>query len=468
MKLERSIRTFYEAVNSCREYMGKRIFFTLFFVLILSGFIGIPEIKDLRDISQDHRIFTARQENEFSRLDTELQKKADAFHNKMFFSPWHQETSRYSFDEVKWEFDKYGKDTGYGKKGKRHPHTWRENLNANAHLKDYPNGGFPAITVQNTDLRVLPTSDAHLSNPRNCILPFDNMQNSAAAANTPTFISHVAKDKKWVLAETHYARGWIPAGHIARVDADFIRQWENGNYATIIKDKTPIYDDVGKLLFKAPVGSFFPKTGEDGNAVQILIATADSRGKATIKKTSLSRETAAAKPLKLTAANMALLANELMNEPYGWGGLDQKRDCSSILMDLFAPFGIWLPRNSGHQAKKTGAFINLRNLPPEEKEKTILKQGIPYFTLLWLKGHIMLYIGNQDGHALVFHNFWSIKTRDSKGRTGRKIIGRAAITTLRPGQELRHGKGAGDFLPGILGMTLLWPPPVEPAHFSPG
>ncbi len=447
--------------------MVKRVFSTLILFLTLSGLATASEIKDLRDIPQDHRIFTERQAGEFSRLDPELQKKADAFHNEMFFSPWHQETSRYSLEEVQWEFDKYGKVKGYGKKGKRHAGSWIRNLAANAHLTDYSNGGFPAITLHNTDLRVLPTADTHLSNPVNCAFPFDNMQNSGVAPGTPVFISHVSKDKAWVLAETHYAMGWLPSGHIARVDAVFVKQWESGSYAVITKDKTPIRGTDGRRLFIAPLSSFFPKIGEDGKSLQILVAAADRRGMAKIARATLSGETAAAKPLKLTAANMAKIANELMNKPYGWGGLGQRRDCSSTLMDLFAPFGIWLPRNSGHQAKKTGALINMKDLSPVEKEKMILKQGIPYFTLIWLKGHIMLYIGNQDGRALVFHNFWHVDTVSSKGKTGRKIVGRAVITTLRPGQELRQGKGAGGLIPGIRGMTLLWPPPMDPGNIFP-
>ncbi|MDP2268917.1 MAG: hypothetical protein Q8K46_07080, partial [Deltaproteobacteria bacterium] len=130
----------------------------------------------------------------------------------------------------------------------------------------------------------------------------------------------------------------------------------------------------------------------------------------------------------------------------------------------FAPFGIWLPRNSGHQAKMTGAFVDFRNLSPAEKEKAIMKQGLPYFTLLWFKGHIMLYIGAQDGQALVFHNFWSVKTRDADGKTGKRIIGRSAITTLHPGKELRSGKDTGGILSGILGMTLIWPPTTGPGN----
>lgn len=440
--------------------MGKRIFISLILILILSGFAQIPEIKDLREISQDHRVLTLRQESEFSRLDLELQKKADVFYNAMFFSPWHQIKSRYTLEEVKWEFDKYGHPPGYGRNGKKHPRDWTKKLTANAQLASAPQGCFPAITLQNTDLRVLPTSDAHLSNPKNCVLPFDNMQNSSVAANTPIFVSHVTRDKKWVLAETHYAMGWLPARHIAPVEANFVKEWESGSYAIITRDKTPIANEAGSVIFKAQLGSFFPKIGEDGTSLQILIAIADNRGKALPKKVFISKEKAANKPLLLTSANMARIANELMNEPYGWGGLDQKRDCSSTLMDLFAVFGIWLPRNSGHQAKMTGAFVDFKNLSPAEKEKTIMKQGLPYFTLLWLKGHIMLYIGNQDGQALVFHNFWSVMTRDANGKTGKRIIGRSAITTLHPGKELRSGKDTG----GILGMTLIWPPTTGPGN----
>ncbi len=445
--------------------MGKRIILAVLAVLISSGLSQATEIRDFRDIRQDHRYFTAPLDKEFREESRELQKKADAFHDAMFFSPWQQVKSRFSREEIKWEFDKYGQDLGYGRKGKKHSRSWMNKLTANAQLPAYPAAGYPAITLLNTDLRVLPTREAHLSDPRNCPLPFDNMQNSAVAANTPVYVSHVTKDRSWVLVETHYALGWVPARHIATVDADFTKRWESGPYATIVKDKTPLYGKGGRLLFKASLGAFFPKASEDGQTIKILVAVAGKKKAAAIREIALSRKTIAVKPLALNAANVTRVANELMNEPYGWGGLEEKRDCSSTLMDFFAPFGIWLPRNSGDQAKKAGTFIDLKGLSPEEKEKAILKQGLPYFTLLWLKGHIMLYIGSQEGRALVFHNFWSVKTSDGRGRTGKKIIGRSAITTLNPGEELRQGKSEGNILPNILGMTLLWPPLTEAARF---
>ena len=95
--------------------MRKGICVALLAVLLLTGFSRVPEIKDIRGISQDHHVFTAAREQEFSRLDQELQKKADAFHNAKFFSPWHQDKSRFTLADVKDEFDKYGKDPGYGR-----------------------------------------------------------------------------------------------------------------------------------------------------------------------------------------------------------------------------------------------------------------------------------------------------------------------------------------------------------------
>jgi hypothetical protein len=68
----------------------------------------------------------------------------------------------------------------------------------------------------------------------------------------------------------------------------------------------------------------------------------------------------------------------------------------------------------------------------------------------------MLYIGEHQGKALVFHNFWAIRTRDWRGRLGRKIVGHAAITTLHPGMELQNGDSPKyDYLSSVLGMTLL-------------
>jgi hypothetical protein len=105
-----------------------------------------------------------------------------------------------------------------------------------------------------------------------------------------------------------------------------------------------------------------------------------------------------------------------------------------------------------------GSYVNLQGLDPEQKEKIILEKGVPYLSLLWRKGHVMLYIGEHNGRALIFHNIWGIKTKDLTGKEGRKIIGQAVITTLRPGDELRCiDPEGGTLLKAITVMNILVP-----------
>ncbi|MGZ6275578.1 MAG: NlpC/P60 family N-terminal domain-containing protein [Syntrophales bacterium] len=433
-------------------------------ILLTSACAGAPEtIRDIRDLKQDNLFYIDKAVADRGLLNAADQRKMDANYDSMFFSPWHRLKAYYPKETVEAGLKKYRDNPGYGENRRKHDMSWIRGLAANAHLENYPNACFAAITIDNSDLRVLPTHKPRFYEANTDRgYPFDSLQESSVAANTPVFISHMTKDKAWVLAETPYAVGWISARNIARVDANFVKAWETGQYAVIIKDKIPIYDEGGRFLFKVPLGSVFPELGEDAKNIKLLVAVTDQGGNAFMKSTVVSKDAAAAKPLRLTTFNIAKMANELINESYGWGGLYQNRDCSAMVKDLFAPFGLWLPRHSADQAKDGGTFIDLQRLSPQEKEAMILKQGIPYLTLIWRRGHIMLYIGSYEGRVLVFHNMWGVRTKDFLGRETRKIVGHAAITTLHPGIEFQDSENPEiGYLNGILGMTLLVNPEMQ-------
>lgn len=433
-------------------------------ILLTSACAGAPEtIRDIRYLKQDNLFYIDKAVADRGVLNAADQRKMDANYDSMFFSPWHRLKAHYPKETVEAGLKKYRDNPGYGENRRKHDMSWIRDLAANAHLETYPNACFAAITIDNSDLRVLPTHKPRFYEANTDRgYPFDSLQESSVAANTPVFISHITKDKAWVLAETPYAVGWISARNIARVDANFVKAWETGQYAVIIKDKIPIYDEAGRFLFKVPLGSVFPELGEDAKNIKLLVAVTDQGGNAFMKSTVVSKDAAAAKPLRLTTFNIAKMANELINESYGWGGLYQNRDCSAMVKDLFAPFGLWLPRHSADQAKDGGTFIDLQGLSPQEKEAMILKQGIPYLTLIWRRGHIMLYIGSYEGRVLVFHNMWGVRTKDFLGRETRKIVGHAAITTLHPGIEFQDSENPEiGYLNGILGMTLLVNPEMQ-------
>ena len=112
---------------------------------------------------------------------------------------------------------------------------------------------------------MLPTHRPHFSSLKadGTGYPFDNLQNSAIPANTPIYVAHVAKDKSWVLVDSHYGSGWLPARDIAAVDQNLIAIWEHSRHIAITRDNIPVYDEEGTFLFKTDLGAQFPKLDED-------------------------------------------------------------------------------------------------------------------------------------------------------------------------------------------------------------
>jgi cell wall-associated NlpC family hydrolase len=417
-------------------------------------------IRDLEDLSQELLSYVIPGTGDRPLLPPAEQARLNAEADLLHFAPWHRSAPRHSAEQAAWGLREYRGNPGYGRGGKPHPRNWIDTLAANAHLQDYPQGIFPAVTVKRTDVRVLPTAEPHTRSPRNPEkgYPFDNFQQSSAPMGLPVLVTLTSRDGRWVLVETSHLLGWVPVADVAAVDPPFIERWEGSRPVAIIRDKTPLRD--GKtLLHRASLGSLYARAGEDEEGIRIWVPVRDSRGRAQLRTASVAKDAAADKPLPLTAGNVARLGREMAGEPYGWGGLDGKRDCSSLTRDLFAPFGITLPRNSGEQAG-AGKFTSFRGLPPERKEALIAAEGVPWRTLLWTPGHIMLYIGVHRGKPLIFHNFWSVKVRDAEGRRGRVVVGRAAVTTLHPGSEMPNLDRPGSYGPaGLGGMTLLGEPP---------
>ncbi|HQN18555.1 MAG TPA: NlpC/P60 family N-terminal domain-containing protein [Syntrophobacteraceae bacterium] len=445
----------------------KRRFDQLLLLLLaawISGCAVLPEIiEDIRVLPQDNTVYLDPLTADSEAVTPERQKALYEGFMCHFFLPWNQAASLLNRERLILELARCRNNPGYGENSRKHTGPWFDELARNADLETYPNRNLKGITLDNSGLRLLPTHKPHFTSLRSdgTGYPFDNLQNSAIPANTPILIVHAARDGSWSLVDSHYGSGWLPARDVATVDPELASVWEDSRFVAIKRDDVPVYDMDGSFLFKTRLGAQFPLLDEEGENYRIMVARAGEQRTARISHAVIPRDAAVRQPMKLTQANIARTANELVNKPYGWGGLYQNRDCSAMLKDLFAPFGLWLPRHSSDQALEGGAFRDLSLFAPEFKEELILKHGVPFLTLIWVKGHIMLYIGSLNGRVMVFHNFWGIKTRDIWGREGRKVVGHAAITSLYPGAELTNVEAPGSGLLNRLeGMSLLVQPSI--------
>ncbi len=432
----------------------------ILFILLILGCAPAPIlIRDMRTIPQQST-FTIHDSDEDKLLITEtFQATLNAQYDSLFFAPWRMSSNDINAELNRNIFKYYKRNPGWGENRMPRNTMWIKAHENNADLDDFPNLGQPGITIINSNLRAIPTDkpvfrDFKLAGEG---YPFDYLQVSGIPVNTPVCILHESKDKAWYYAASHIAQGWLPANHIAFVDSDFVQLWKACEHVVLIQDEEPVYTRSGIFLFRAPLGSRFPLIKDSPFAYAVYTASADKNRQVQLTESSVSKSAAMKKPVPLNYSNLVLITEGLIAEPYGWGGLFQNRDCSAMIKDIFGPFGIMLPRHSSHQVKSRKVYIDLSEYPPREKEKVILKNAMPYLTLLWLPGHIMLYVGEKDGKALAFHNLWAVRTKSLLGKSGRKIVGRAVITTLSPGKELRNHDKKADLLKRIKGMAYIIP-----------
>jgi hypothetical protein len=396
----------------------------------------IPKTDDLTELSK-----TAN--DDF--LD---QEKATKDYFDKYFKPWNSSKVSYSRSEAMWgQSYKYKKV--YLENHNLATAEWFDKQINNSNFDAYNLSPKKAITLENINVRVLPTNSVMFYDPKTPGegFPFDYNQNSALKINTPIIVSHLSKDRAWAFIESGIVGGWVEIKNIAFVDDKFIKEFKTSNYYVTVKEKFPIYEPIFREYVK--VGTIFPKKNN-----YFIIAKKDDNQNAIISYVYLNDDEVEAMPLAFNSANRVRILNQLLDEPYGWGGLLNNRDCSSFTQDFFAPFGKFLHRNSKSQTTN-GKLLDVSQLSLEEKKDYIKKHGVPFSTLVYLKGHIMLYVGVKNNEPLVVHNIWSVRLKNSSGEKYRHIIGKATITTLEPGKEMQDFDEDNNILKKVTGIVIL-------------
>ncbi len=390
------------------------------------------EIHDVLQIPQDINYFLPDNPNELL-LDQIKQLEKSEEYRKNFLAPWQltaiNKTNLANLEELlNTEFQK----RGYGENLRKWTEQSFKLLAENASYKTAPSMDKNAIIIKNTDLRLAPTSLPYFIQPRNAgdAYPFDMFQNSRLPLGFPVKVFHNSKDGQWFYVQAGLISGWILASDLGFVDNEIINFYKNADFGAIINEQTS-WQMQGIKTF-AKLGAIFPLVRKEIKDYIVAVPIRGTGLTAKMHKIRLSENELTSWPLELTAKNIAVLAEQILGQPYGWGGMYGNRDCSSTLQDLFTPFGIYLPRNSWHQSKQ-GQIFDLTSFTSKEKEEFILNMAKPFQSFLYLPGHIGLYLGEFGGKAIVLHNIWGIRLEND----GRHVIGKNVITSLEPGMEIK-------------------------------
>ncbi|MEK6660224.1 MAG: SH3 domain-containing protein, partial [Campylobacterota bacterium] len=266
-------------------------------------------------------------------------------------------------------------------------------------------------------------------------------------------VSHYSKDREWAYVFSNFASGWIKTNEFAILEKKHIEAWQNAQQIAVTKEDEPIYDSEGNFLYKSKIGMMFALISEDEETYTVLTVSSYKNLKPLFFKSKISKSIATKEIMKLDENNLIAVIKEVSKTNYGWGGMYEQRDCSSMLRDMFTPFGIWLPRNSFQQSK-IGNVISLSGLSDEEKLKVIKEKAVPFQTILYKKGHVVLYVGTYNDEVIVFHNTWGIKTKKD-GVEGRVVIGKSVFSSLNIGKYLENYDKESSMLRTLVSMNIL-------------
>ena len=392
----------------------------------------------------------------------------DSFQNdfeRHFFLPWNLRseditTMLDSFPGKDLTYlEKYlNDDEWYAENKKQHKKWQRKKIVDNVNAEEFPNFFKKGITTKHTNIRRLPTLKPGFGvySKAGEGFPFDYFQETAVWAGTPMMILHSTKDKQWYYVISPYYKGWVSMFDVAIANQEFIDQWKTGNYCLPLSDEVILHNENSNFALNGKIGMVLPyeKNSDDSDNVNLYYATSDERQEAKILKAEIEKKQVALDDFQMDEESLKLLVSNLNGRPYGWGGYLENRDCSALIRDLLSTYKIWLPRDSKDQINSGLKF----DLPKDRVEKIqfIIEKGVPFLTILRMKGHNMLYVGkNIDEEPLIFHAKWGLKTlysnsnfaamlknypvegihEDEEGNLhGRHLIGESAITSVNVGK----------------------------------
>jgi hypothetical protein len=250
-------------------------------------------------------------------------------------------------------------------------------------------------------------------------------------------------DGTWLYVDAGHTVGWVEIGQPITLGPGLTPEAARAQLDA--QPRVFMLDDFEQLR----AGSSFPLHARDDDSLTIGVPDIDG----TIERELPRDAPVHVGALSFTRRAVFTQAFALLEQPYGWGGRDGHRDCSSYLLDLFAQFDVKLPRNSAVQSQLGTMSVDLSELDEDEKTKLIRTAAREGVVLLYMPGHIMLYLGRDGDHDYALSALSEYLTPCPGGPDVVHRLDKVAVTTL----ELGRGTERRSFIERITRMAVFGP-----------
>lgn len=301
------------------------------------------------------------------------------------------------------------------------------------------------MAVHRVSLRNFPTNLRAF--PGKGLQDFETFQESTIFPGDPVVIVHTSLDGQWYFIVSPRYAAWVERSAIAEGNRDEVLAYaEKAPYRVITGDKvrtvfTPEAPEVSELQLdmgtRIPLAQLPPDQPVNGEGPYVswtleLPVRADD-GSLRFQPALLQRKTDSnADYLPLTQTNIVRQAFKFLGERYGWGHLYNGRDCSGFVSDVYRSMGVQMPRNTGDQASSPA--LHFRAFTAKDDHATRMKAiaEAQVGDLIYIPGHVMMFLGWDNGQPYVIHDVGGLVFRDSSGKMRWTKTNEVSVTPLLP------------------------------------
>lgn len=303
-----------------------------------------------------------------------------------------------------------------------------------------------ALVVTRTDMRTYPTADSYYKNGETRNL--DRFQENGLFPGDALAVLHTSADGVWLFVQSYNYRAWVRAADIAIGDRQHIHQYKSAERFLIItgdKVYTSYNPDIPALSelqldmgIRLPLADHDP--GDDNLYGQnpytshtVLLPVRTDNGGLKFKRALIARNQDVHKGfLPFTRENIIRQAFKFLGERYGWGHSFNARDCTGFVMEVYKTFGIYMPRNTGQQGE--GDFgINTRFTHESSRQDKLTALGqMDIGDLIYVPGHVLMYIGDVNGEPYVIHDVSIFRYTDENGDYYEGALNSVSVTPFIP------------------------------------
>ncbi len=310
-----------------------------------------------------------------------------------------------------------------------------------------------ALCVKRANHKSWPTSDCVGNSASDTD---DELQSSALIINEPVVVKLITADGKFSYAVSSNCTGWVETECLAFCASkeEWLEAWqsEGEDFLVVTTDKItlePSYIESATSKVELSLGcrlNLVPKSempdniGERGtwNNYVVYLPTRDENGNYVKKAALISQHySVSIGYLPLTERSLLNVAFSCLGNRYGWGGMLESMDCSLYTRSIYRCCGLELPRNTTWQTAIPTQNYDVSKMSQQEKKELLDK--MPAGTLLMFSGHIMMYIGKDNGNYYVISDLGTVYDVENTSDSLKSIYS-VVINTL----DVRRGAKAPD------------------------